>query len=177
MGFPFLQMQMNWKQTFQMRKVVSNTTPIITLLKIGKLDLLGELYGKVNVPQAVYREIEAGKDRDYYTDVGKLDWIDIVPIKSTSARLFLFDLDDGEAETIILAQELAADIVIIDEKLGRRYAAQINIKVTGTLGILLKAKECGIISTVAPFLHELREKSSWINNSLFEKALHLAGEL
>jgi len=160
-----------------MRNVVSNTTPIINLLKIGKLDVLRELYGKVKISHAVYHEIELGKNKDYYTDVSKLDWIKITPIQSASARLYLFDLDDGEAETIILAQEQAADVVIIDEKLGRRYAAQINIKVTGTLGILLKAKECGIISTVAPFLHELREKSSWINNSLFEKALHLAGEL
>ena len=123
-----------------MRKDVSNTTPILSLLKIGKLDLLQKLYGKIKIPNAVFREIEAGKDRDYYTDITKLSWIEIIPIQSNSARLYLFDLDDGEAETIILAQEQAADVVIIDDKLGRRYAAQINIPITGTIGILLKAK-------------------------------------
>ena len=56
-----------------MPKVVSNTTPILSLLKIGKLDVLKELYGKVIISQAVYREIEAGKDSDYYVDVSKLD--------------------------------------------------------------------------------------------------------
>ena len=160
-----------------MRKVVSNTTPILSLLKIGKLDLLQKLYGKIKIPNAVFREIEAGKDRDYYTDITKLSWIEIIPIQSNSARLYLFDLDDGEAETIILAQEQAADVVIIDDKLGRRYAAQINIPITGTIGILLKAKERGLITAVTPLLYELRNKSSWINDSLLTKAISLAGEL
>jgi len=159
-----------------MRKIVSNTTPILSLLKIGKLDILRELYGKVQIPRAVYNEIEAGKDKDYYADVGVLDWIEITPIQSPSARLYLFDLDDGEAETIILAQEQSADIAIIDEKLGRRYATQLNIPVTGTIGILLRAKERGLITAVAPLLQELRNKSSWISDNLYERALRLAGE-
>jgi len=160
-----------------MRKVVSNTTPILSLLKIGKLDILRELYGKILIPQAVYNEIETGKNKDYYTDINELDWMDIKPIESSSARLYLFDLDDGEAETIILAQEQNADLLIIDEKIGRRYASQIPIPVTGTIGVLLKAKTHGIITAVAPLLQELRDKSSWMNNGLFEKTLHLAGEL
>jgi len=65
----------------------------------------------------------------------------------------------------------------MDEKLGRRYAAQVNVPVTGTVGVLLKAKERGFITAVAPLLRELRNKSSWINDNLFEKALRLAGEL
>ena len=85
-------------------------------------------------------------------------------------------MDDGEAETIILAQEQTADVAIIDEKSGRRYAAQIDIPVTGTIGVLLKAKEYGLISAVTPLLQELRDKSSWINDSLFYKAVRLAGE-
>ena len=105
-------------------------------------------------------------------------WLNIAECElSASARLYLFDLDDGEAETIILAQEQAADIAIIDEKLGRRYATQLNIPVTGTIGILLKAKEHGIIPVVAPLLQELRNKSSWIDDPLFQKALSIAGEL
>ena len=86
-------------------------------------------------------------------------------------------MDDGEAETIILAQEQAADIILIDEKLGRRYACHLNIPVSGTIGILIKAKENGLISAVGPLLQELRSKSSWINDNLFEKALTIAGEL
>jgi len=160
-----------------MRKVVSNTTPILNLLKIGKLDLLHDLYGSIMIPQAVYREIEIGKNKNYYTDIGRIEWIKILPIKTLSARSFLFDLDDGEAETIILARAESVDLMIIDEKSGRRYAINLNIPVTGTIGILIKAKEQGLITEIAPLLHELNDKSTWINVKLFEKALQLAGEI
>ena len=159
-----------------MRKIISNTTPIISLLKINKLDLLKNLYSTIYVPQSVYDEIQAGKDKDCYIDLETIDWIKIKKINSLSARLCLFDLDDGEAETLILAQEQGADLVIFDEKCGRRYAKQMNIPVTGTIGILLRAKEKGFIDTIAPLLLELRNKSLWIDATLFEKALNIAGE-
>ena len=177
MGFLPMRTQANWKQTLPMRKVVSNTTPILSLLRIGKLDVLRHLYGKVMIPQAVYREIEAGNDKDYYADVGNLDWIKITPVQSPFVRPYLFDLDDGEAETIMLAREQEADLAIIDEKLGRRYAVQLNIPITGTIGILLKAKEQGLITSVGPLLLELRDKSSWINDTLLKNALRIANEL
>jgi predicted nucleic acid-binding protein len=109
-----------------MPNVVSNTTPLLSLLKIGRLDILKALYGTILVPQAVYQEIEAGKDRSFYTDIGKRDWITVGEIKSRLARTYLFDLDDGEAETLILAQEQNAGLVIIDEKCGRRYGRTIG---------------------------------------------------
>ena len=168
--------QTSWKQIWPMRKVVSNTTPILSLLKIKKLDILRGLYGKVMIPQAVYREIEAGSDKDYYADMSKLGWIEITPIKYPYARPYLFDLDDGEAETIMLAKEQNADLAIIDEKLGRRFAAQLNIPITGTIGFLLKAKEQGLIVSIAPFLQELHDKSSWVDKALFKNALRLADE-
>jgi len=160
-----------------MRKVISNTTPILNLIKIGKLDILQKLYNKVQISQAVFREIEEGKNKDYYIDISKIDWINIMPIKSASSRLYLYDLDDGEAETIILIQEQAADLILIDEKIGRRFANHLNIPVSGTIGILIKAKESGLINSVTPLLHELRNKSSWIDDNLFKKALTIAGEL
>jgi predicted nucleic acid-binding protein len=124
----------------------------------------------------VYCEIEAGKDKDFYTDLSKIDWIKIEAVHSQNARLYLFDLDDGEAETILLAQEKAADLVIIDEKYGRRYAKMMNIPLTGTIGVLLKAKEKGLINTISPLLDELCAKQSWINGDLIKKALSAAGE-
>ncbi|MDR1176070.1 MAG: DUF3368 domain-containing protein [Treponema sp.] len=140
------------------------------------MDILKALYKTILVPQAVYQEIEAGKDRSFYTDLGKLDWITIKHIKSPHERMYLFDLDDGEAETLILAQEQNADLVIIDEKCGRRYAGQLGIPVTGTIGILLKAKKQGIITGIAPLLQELIDKQSWIGAELVKKAIELAGE-
>lgn len=104
------------------RKVISNTTPLINLLKINKLELLKTLYGKVIVPYSVYLEIEEGKRKRYYSDIKSYSWIEIIELKNKESLKFLLDLDKGEAETIALAQELNCDLALIDEKLGRRYA-------------------------------------------------------
>jgi predicted nucleic acid-binding protein len=160
-----------------MPKVVSNTTPIISLLKIGQLDLLPQIYSHIMIPEAVYREIEDGKNKMFYTELRNLDWIHIWKIRSPDTRLYLFDLDDGEAETLILAQEQAADLVIIDEKCGRRYAKQMGLSITGTIGVLLRAKYQGLVPEITPLLYELRAKQSWLNDVLITKAQELAGEI
>jgi predicted nucleic acid-binding protein len=167
---------MSWKLTLPTHKVVSNTTPILSLLKIDKLDLLRTVYGSIIVPQAVYREIETGKDKDYYADLDKIDWIKIEELRSPGTRVLLFDLDDGEAETLVLAQEQDADLVIIDEKCGRRYAVQMGLTITGTAGVLLRAKKQGIITEIAPLLNELQAKQSWLNPKFIAQVLKLAGE-
>ena len=132
-------------------KVVSNTTPLLSLLKIGKLNLLKELYGCVSVPFAVYQEIEAGKDKDYYIDISKIEWITIEKIHSEESKSYFFDLDEGEAEVLILAHEQQANLVILDEIIGRRYALQLDLKITGTLGILLKGKKLGYIDKITRY--------------------------
>ncbi len=65
-----------------MHKTISNTTPILSLLKINKFDLLKELYGEIIIPNAVYQEIEKGKEKPYYKDLSLIDWIKIVQIKN-----------------------------------------------------------------------------------------------
>jgi predicted nucleic acid-binding protein len=149
-------MLMNWRLTLQRLKAVSNTTPILSLMKIEKLYLLKELFGGIFVPYAVYREIEAGKKRKFYADLTQIAWISIEKIREPNARSYLLDLDDGEAETLILAKELAADLVIIDEKLGRKYARHFGLELTGTIGILLNAKDQGLIPEVGPLLRQLQ---------------------
>lgn len=159
-----------------MPKVVSNTTPIISLVKIGKLNLLKELYGVISIPNAVYKELEKGKEKPFYHDIKKIEWIKIVEIKNKQIQSFLFDLDEGEAEAIILAKEMNADLLVLDEKLGRQYAKKLNIKLTGTIGILLKAKDKGLINSVGILLNSLVEQGIWLNPKLVEKALELANE-
>lgn len=159
-----------------MSKVVSNTTPIISLLKIDKLTILKELYGEIFIPQEVFNEIEAGKLKEYYTDLSKLEWIKVVKIKDEKSLSYFLDLDKGESETIILANELGAHLIILDEILGRYHAKHAKIKVTGTLGVLLKAKKSGFISELKPLLYELKVKGIWLSNNLIEKVLNLANE-
>ncbi|MFT4202855.1 MAG: hypothetical protein QM610_02980 [Chitinophagaceae bacterium] len=65
-----------------MPKIVSNTTPVISLLKIGKLHLLKDFYGEILVPQEVFNEIEAGQNKEFYTDLSKIEWIKIEKIQN-----------------------------------------------------------------------------------------------
>ena len=159
-----------------MHKIVSNTTPLISLLKLSRLDILRELYGEVFIPTAVYNEIEAGKHKNYYQDLSKLDWIRIVQVKDKQAIKYFLDLDAGEAEAIVLATELDADLVILDEKLGRYYAKHADLTVTGTIGVLIKAKKEGIINELKPLLFELTSKDVWISDKLISEILSQIGE-
>jgi len=159
-----------------MRKIVSNTTPIITLLTISKLELLQQIYGKIIIPKGVYEEIEQGKDKVFYTDLSKLEWITIKSIKDREPIKYLRDLDKGEAEVIVLANEIKADLVIIDERLGREFAEYFNLKVTGTIGVLLKAKELGFIENIKPLINRMIENGIWINKKLIDKILYIANE-
>lgn len=149
-----------------MLKVVSNTTPIISLLKLNRLDLLQKLYSQIYIPQAVYNEIEAGKSKGYYKDLSKIDWIKIIEIQNKQAVNYFLDLDEGEAEAIILANELKADLIILDEKLGRFHAKHAKLKVTGTIGVLIKAKSEKLIYSLKPLLDELTDKEVWISEKL-----------
>ncbi len=159
-----------------MPKIVSNTTPIISLLKIEKLSILRELYNEIYVPKEVFNELENGKSKEYYTDLSRISWIKITEIENKKSLSYFLDLDEGEAETIILATEIDADLTIIDETLGRFYAKNANLKITGTLGILLKAKQSGHIEKIEPLLYQLKDKGIWLSDKLIGRVLNLADE-
>jgi uncharacterized protein len=163
-------------KTLPMLKVVSNATPVISLLKISQLDILRELYSEVLVPNAVFQEIEAGKNKTYYQDLSKLNWVRIVDIRNTSALKYFLELDAVESEAIVLATELEADLLIMDEKLERFHAKHAGLKVTGTIGVLIKAKKLGFVKTLKPLLHELARKGVWIKDDLMSEVLKEAGE-
>ena len=159
-----------------MPKIVSNTTPIISLLKLNRLKLLQKLYTQIYIPTAVFNEIEAGKTKGYYKDLSKIDWIDISEIKDKQAVKYFLDLDAGEAEAIVLATEIDADLIILDEKLGRFHAKHADLKVTGTIGVLIKAKSEGFIEYLKPLLDELTDKDVWISEKLKREILKTVGE-
>ena len=98
-----------------MLKVVSNTTPIISLLKLSRLDILKVLYTEIFIPYAVFQEIEAGKNKEFFQDLSKIDWINIVNVQDKHAQKYFLDLDAIESEAIVLATEIGADLIIIDE--------------------------------------------------------------
>jgi predicted nucleic acid-binding protein len=158
--------------------VVSNTTPILSFIKLSRLDILQKLYGEVFIPEAVCREIDEGRKKQFYWDLRQESWINILQVDVTS---FLMEkeitlLDDGEAEAIALALKLKADKVLIDEKLGRKVASSKNLKVTGTVGVLIKAKKTGVIKEIKPYLYELRRKGNYFSDIFIRNILKVVGE-
>lgn len=159
-----------------MPEVVCDTTPIICLLKIGRLELLRALYGSIAVPKAVLSEVEQGKAKGFYQDFKTLDWVRVMPVQSKNLLKRLSDLDAGEAEAIALAMETKARLIILDERMGRHRAKELGLKVTGTLGVLLRAKSEGLIGKLAPVLSELMGKDVWLDDRLVSEILKRAGE-
>ncbi|HKY56141.1 MAG TPA: DUF3368 domain-containing protein [Anaerolineales bacterium] len=159
--------------------VVSDTTPLIGLASIGRLKLLKILFGKVYIPQAVFDEtVTFGREESIAkTEVSKAAWIHIVEVKDRLAvNVLLDEMDLGEVETIVLASEMNADWVLMDEKKGRRKLTQLNIPKIGTLGILLKAKQLGLINSLKLEIENLQNIGFGISQAIIDQILYTAGE-
>ena len=132
--------------------VILNNTPLVALWSIGHLTLLRDLYGEVLIPQAVYEEFLATERLVRQVALGEAPWIKIMPLVNPRQALVYVGLDQGEAEVLALANEQSARLVIIDERKGRRYAKRLGLPLTGTVGVLLTAKNNGLISALAPLI-------------------------
>jgi hypothetical protein len=158
--------------------IVSNTTPLSELAKVGQLNLLPEIFGRIIIPVEVYNEITTG-NHPAVKAVQSVEWIDVLAIQTQTKVLQLqreFKLDLGESATIILAEELKANRVLIDEKLGRKVAQSRNLPVTGTIGLLLVAKQKGIITEIKPILDQFLQQGKRISSILYQEVLDMAGE-
>ena len=125
--------------------VVSDTSPILNLAAVDKLHLLRDLYAEIVVPPAVWDELSRnGMQLD-------LSWTRVVAAQDQDDVAALRDhLDPGEAEAIVVAAELNAELILIDEKRGRRIAIDRGLEVTGLLGVLAEAKARGLIPKCQP---------------------------
>lgn len=129
--------------------VISDTTPVLSLLKAGCLELLEKLYGNVLIPKAVYRELT---ENPVYFEEAKIikatkffSVAEAENIKSVDVLRSVTGLDAGESEALIMYDEKNADLLLIDEHKGRRVAKQLKVKYIGTAGILMLAYDKGHI--------------------------------
>ena len=159
--------------------VISDTSPISNLVALGELAWLHVLFGQVVISQEVHQELM----RDPKAIGGAYDaieagWLEVHAVRDrSSVDRLLQTLHIGEASAIVLAQELAADFLLIDERSGARLASAAGLKTVGVLGILLEAKAAGLIKTVRPYLDRLRDEIGfWISKQVYEYVLNLAGE-
>lgn len=161
--------------------VASNTSPISNLAIIGRLSLLRSQFCEIWIPSAVQFELDQLSHPAALKEIHQAlqdGWIRPQALREDKVtRLLAADLDPGEAAAIALALELSADLILLDERDGRSAAERAGLRVTGVLGVLLRAKSDGHLSLVKPEIEALREGARFfLSAGLQEKVLAIAGE-
>lgn len=159
------------------RVVVSDASPIIAFFWLEQLHLLPTLFSQIYISPRVHHEILS---QPYTIDTRPLysiTWLKVQAVQNHLAATLLQDqLDAGESEAIVLAHELSASLLLMDERRGRRQAIQAGLTVMGTLGILLRARQMGLLPEVRRFLDRLQLLPFHMNEELYQEILRRAGE-
>jgi len=152
-------------------KVVSNSTPLIALSRINQLQLLRTLFGTIIIPPSVYDEVVLeGGGRPGVKEVANASWITKIEVQNLLAVSILqMDLDRGESEAVVLAKELGADYLLVDEKKARRVARSAGMGIMGTVGILGLATKKGLISDLDETFNRLAENGFRFTEEVREK--------
>ncbi|MDY6783010.1 MAG: DUF3368 domain-containing protein [Cyanobacteriota bacterium] len=159
--------------------IVSNTSPISNLVFIGEISVLQQIYPKVLVPPAVHSELTRLPIlQPTIVFLLDADWLEIqTPTNLQLLHTLKQTLDPGEAEAIALAVELSANRLLIDERLGRSIAASYGLQLRGLLGILIHAKQQGLIPVLKPILDRLVGSAGFrVSQTLYNRTLHEVGE-
>ena len=156
--------------------IISDTSPT-NLLQIGRLEILKQLYGEIIVPQKVYEELCNYENQKDVID--EKSWIIVRTVTDIEqVNSLLGYLDIGEAEAIILAKEMNADLLIVDEKKGRKTAEEYGLNIIGVLGVLAEGKRKGYIAELKPILDKLRNEVGFrISERLYRGILKAVNEL
>lgn len=155
--------------------VFSNTTPIIALSSIQCLHLLPQLFGEIHLVTEVIDECAAGGPISVPA-LQEIEWIKSVQSTPIQHASVLLELDKGEKHTLDMASKYQADWVIIDEKIGRNMAEYLGLRVTGTLGILLKAKQQGLIPSFTDSVKAMQAQGIYYQTTLISKLAQTVGE-
>jgi predicted nucleic acid-binding protein len=149
------------------KTIISDTSCFILLSKINELDLLHKVYGEI---------VTTTEIADEFGDPLP-DWVEITSVKDKSRQQLLeMQLDKGESSAIALALETPDSTVILDDYKARKIAEQLGILYTGTIGIIIKAKQLGIISSIKPFLNKIKQTDFRLSVELEILALKEAKE-
>lgn len=152
---------------------MTNTTPLITLAGIELLDLLPRLYGEVWAPRVVLDEYQV-KAPPTEPDLTQAPWLKVVGGVVIDPTLPL--LDAGEAAALSLAQTSGARLILLDERKARRIAARRGLPVAGTLAVLLRAKQQGVIAALRPYIIQMQTQGRRFHPDLITHLLTEAGE-
>jgi len=160
-----------------MPKVISDTSPLLYLYRIGVIDWLPTLFDEVWTPDAVKNELLAGRSKGYdVPSPADFKWLRIVNPKSMPSEWLASDLGAGEIAAMALALENPSHIVLLDDRLARRTAQAAGLPVWGTLKVLLEAKSQGLVDQLEPYVTNLSEAGMWISAEVKQRILILADE-
>jgi len=154
--------------------VFSNTTPLFAFVALKKFDLLREIHGPLFVAESVINECEIGGSIQVPA-LRSLSWIHVVAQPAIPDSRFLM-LDAGERDTISAALDFRAELVLLDERMGRNLAESHGLRVVGTLGTLLKAKKIGLIPAFLPLTRRLQAAGFWYHEPLVRRLAALVDE-
>jgi predicted nucleic acid-binding protein len=159
--------------------IISNATPLIAFTRIAKLSLLQKVVGELVIPLAVAQEIRAYQPSQRGSiDLDKLPWIQVRSLQSDQqVRLLLPTLDQGEAEVIALVLEVNASRVLMDELTGRKVAESLNLRIVGSVGILIRAKPLGHIPAIQPYLQQMRQAGIYFSDRFIDAVLRQVNEI
>jgi hypothetical protein len=155
--------------------VVSDTTPIISLMKAGQLEVLQKLFGIVCIPKAVYRELTENETfAEEVRMIRECEFLCMEEVSNEKSVIILrkfTGLDAGESEAIILADEKQSDVLLMDEHRGRQVAQKMGIMITGTIGILTQAFDEGMLTKedVEDCIERMKESEIRISEKLYQK--------
>jgi len=153
--------------------LIADSSALVALSIVDKLDILENLFGEVYVPRAVYNEVNQ-KDKAQSHKLANYCKNRVLDTKSSIN--FNISLGQGESEAIILYSEKNADFLLCDDKKAKKFAQSFGLKVIGSLGILIKAKETGLINAISPLLEILKESQIFIDDKTYALVLEMCGE-
>ncbi|HGJ64072.1 TPA: DUF3368 domain-containing protein [bacterium] len=160
-------------------KVVSNSSPLINFAIIEQLHLLEAFFGEILITNAVWHEcVVEGHGKLGAKTIENAKFLKLIqPQNYDLIRLLCRDLDIGESETIALAIETQADMLLLDEKDARNVASIYGLKTTGVIGILLRAKSENLIDSMKEYLDRLKNDAGlWLDEAFYQKILEIANE-
>jgi predicted nucleic acid-binding protein len=154
-------------------KAVSNTTPLRYLIAIEQEHLLGQLFEKVFVPAAVHEELTDARTPETVRRraLSMPAWFEVRTVQETHGTVLPVTLHRGERQAILLAEEMLADVLLIDEQIGRTIALSRNLPLSGTLGVLERADRMGLVSDFPQVLQRLKTSGFYIAEALEQRLL------
>ena len=157
--------------------IVSDTSPLIGLARIRKLNLLREMSARVVVPRAVWDEVVAGgPNAAGVSEIVSATWIEIIAPPPAAVDPLRILVDRGEAESMALAMSIAKAVLLVDDARARRLAQRLGIARIGSVGLLRRAKQMGLIARLKPELEALQANGIYMSKQLFDEVLKSVGE-